>query len=182
MPTEAQKNWPREHYRRALEGVNIAERKRLLTERQLRAFEMWFEQGCGKDEVVREIGVSMATVSGELITARETLLGRTRVAILDEHKEPIKPDRPFVPVDYYDNETPPKVAELIDEPDIIDVLRCQCQDAGGISRYAREIGVSPGEISHILSGKRKLTKRIGEAMGFRLVWAWDDATAPSPPG
>ena len=50
---------------------------------------------------------------------------------------------------------------------MIDLLRAECETEGGQRPWAAKHGVSPQFVSDLLRGRRNISERVAEALGYR---------------
>jgi len=55
------------------------------------------------------------------------------------------------------------------ESNLIDELKARTERKFGLKKTAAELSVSPQFICEVVRGRRGVTKRLAEAMGYRLV-------------
>jgi DNA-binding phage protein len=60
--------------------------------------------------------------------------------------------------------------KILREKDVIQLLRREVAKAGGQSGWARKNGISQSMINKVLREKRRLTKRIIEALGLEIIY------------
>jgi DNA-binding phage protein len=62
-------------------------------------------------------------------------------------------------------------ALVVDEGDVIHLLRAAVEREGGQSGFARRHGIERSRINRALSGKRPVGRAIARALGLRRVYA-----------
>jgi plasmid maintenance system antidote protein VapI len=68
-----------------------------------------------------------------------------------------------------------KVTKLLDEKDVLRLLREDVDKAGGQSAWARQMGVDRVYLNKVLRGKRPLSAKIIQALRLKKVYT---ATKP----
>ena len=62
---------------------------------------------------------------------------------------------------------------LLDETDVLRLLHEVVEGAGSQSAWARRSGVNRSQLNHVLSGKRRLSPRIIQALKLKKVVAYE---------
>ncbi len=53
-------------------------------------------------------------------------------------------------------------------------LQAECEKLGGQAGWAKAHGFSPAFVNDVLRGRRDITDRLAEALGFQRVTLWKD--------
>jgi len=69
------------------------------------------------------------------------------------------------------------VTKLLDEKDVLRLLREDVDKAGGQSAWARQTGVNRVHLNKVLKGKRPLTRTILQALKLKKVYTATSAGA-----
>jgi predicted transcriptional regulator len=69
---------------------------------------------------------------------------------------------------------------LLDQKDVVRLLRLEVNRAGSQKKWAKKIGVTQPLISMVLSGNRPLNNKIISALKLRVVYERLDRTAGRP--
>ena len=64
---------------------------------------------------------------------------------------------------------PPPPTEGV--PAVLDTIRQRIAERGQ-SAYERQIGISKGSLSHILSGRKGVSQLLAAKVGYELVWVY----------
>ncbi len=59
---------------------------------------------------------------------------------------------------------------VFDEPQVLELLRRACDEAGSAFAWAKSKGLPDTNIYPILAGKRRLGNQIPAALGLKRVW------------
>jgi hypothetical protein len=63
---------------------------------------------------------------------------------------------------------PPKTEGV---SDVLDTMRQRIAERGQAA-YERQIGVSKGSLSHILSGRKSVSQLLAAKVGYEIVWVY----------
>lgn len=61
---------------------------------------------------------------------------------------------------------------LVPDADLVTRLKERCDEAGGQRKLGNQIGFSCQHLSDVLNGRRVVTQRLGEALGYQLIHGW----------
>lgn len=59
-----------------------------------------------------------------------------------------------------------RMAELLTPDDVLDVLRDECAEMGTQKAWAKKNGVSPAYVNDLLQGRREISDRVAEMLGY----------------
>jgi DNA-binding phage protein len=68
---------------------------------------------------------------------------------------------------------------LLDEKDVLDLLRSEVKRAGGQTLWARKADVDRTMLNKILSGRQAPTKKIIDLLNLRMVYVFKKEAPPS---